>query len=68
MSELTQQNKKDVEDILRHRANEIASFRSDYCSNPNHLGSVELALSREIFRLRDLAERINPLVDIEDDA
>ena len=68
MCELTTQDKKDIEDILRHRANEIASFRSYYCSNPSHLGSVEIALSREIFRLRDLAERINPLVDIEDDA
>ncbi len=68
MCELTTQDKKDIEDILRRRANEISSFRTDYCSNTNHLGSVELALSREIFRLRDLAERINPLVDIEDDA
>lgn len=66
MSELTLQDKKDIEDVLRLRANEIASFRTDYCSNPHHFGSVELALTREILRLRTLAEKINPLID--DDA
>lgn len=68
MSELTQQDKKDIEEILRRRANEIASFKTDYCSNPSHFGSVELALSREIERLRGLSAKINPLVDEEDDA
>ena len=68
MCELTTQDKKDIEDILRRRANEIASFRSDYCSNPSHLGSVELALTKEILRLRELAAKINPFIDNEDDA
>lgn len=68
MVELTQQERKEVEDILRRRANEIAMFKTEYCSNPNHYGCVEMALSREITRLRNLAEKINPLVDFNDDA
>ena len=66
MSELTLQDKKDIEDVLRLRANEIASFRTDYCSNPHHLSSVELALTKEMLRLRELAAKINPFID--DDA
>ena len=65
---LTNQDVEDIEDILRRRANEIASFKTNYCDNPHHLGSVELALTREVARLRALAEKINPLIDVDDDA
>lgn len=43
-----------IEEILQRRANEVAMFRDAYTSNKDHLGSVELALSREITRLRVL--------------
>lgn len=58
MSELTLQDKKDIEDILRRIANEIASFRR-LLQQLQHFGSVELALTREIFEIRELAAKIN---------
>lgn len=57
---LKKESAEAIEEILRRRANEIARFHGDYTKNDNHLGSVELALSREIERLRDLAEEIAP--------
>ena len=60
MSDLTKGERAQVAEILTRRANEIASFHGDYRSRPEHYGSVELALSREIDRLRRLAERVNP--------
>jgi hypothetical protein len=62
-------SKKDciqIADILSRRANEIAGFTNDYRSKSEHYGSVELALTREMSRLRDLAHKINPPL-IEDD-
>lgn len=52
MSDLTKGERAQVAEILTRRANEIAGFHGDYRSKPEHYGSVELALSREIDRLR----------------
>lgn len=60
MSELTKSERKQIAEILSRRANEIAVFHGDYRSDDKHYGSVELALSREIDRLRHLSERVNP--------
>lgn len=49
-----------IAEILDRRANEIAMFSSDYRSDTKHHGSVELALSREIDRLRRLSDKICP--------
>lgn len=57
---LTKSEREQIEEILRRRANEIAGFADDYRRKPEHYGSVELALSREIERLRRLAGRVNP--------
>lgn len=59
---ITIEKARDIEEILSRRANEIASFRQKYTNDDNHLGSVELALSREIDRLRELADtmKVNP--------
>ena len=64
--ELTKSERKQIAEILDRRANEIAGFSGDYKKDGNHFGSVELALSREIERLRRLADRGNP-ADAEDD-
>lgn len=60
MTILHQHEREEIAEILKRRANEVAKFSSEYQENPSHFGSVELALSREITRLRDLADRINP--------
>ena len=60
MGELTKSERKQIAEILDRRANEIAGFSSDYRRDDKHYGSVELALTREIDRLRNLAERVNP--------
>lgn len=57
---LTKFESEQIEEILDRRANEIAGFLSDYRNDPKHFGSVEFALTREIDRLRRLAERVNP--------
>ena len=59
-SELTKVERDQVSEILRRRANEIAGFSGDYRKDNNHFGSVEMALTREIERLRKLADRVNP--------
>lgn len=66
--ELTKSERKQIAEILERRANEIASFSGDYRGDPKHYASVELALSREISRLRKLAERVNPQDHEDDDA
>lgn len=58
--ELTQSEKEQIAEILTRRANEIASFSGGYQREGNHYGSVELALTREINRLRRLADKVNP--------
>ena len=60
MSDLTKSEREQIGTILERRANEIAGFSGDYCNGPEHHGSVELALTREIERLRRLAVRVNP--------
>jgi len=58
--QLAPADRAQIGEILSRRANEIAGFADKYRNNPEHHGSVELALSREIDRLRRLAERVNP--------
>lgn len=67
MSELTKAERKQIGEILSRRANEIAGFGDKYRREPEHYGSVELALTREIERLRRLAERVNPEEPENDD-
>lgn len=57
---LTKNEREQVAEILSRRANEIASFSDEYRKDNKHYGSVELALTREINRLRRLADRIDP--------
>lgn len=57
---LTSSEQEQISEILQRRANEIAGFSSDYKRDDNHFGSVELALTREIKRLRKLAVKVNP--------
>lgn len=68
MSELTKAEREQVAEILNRRANEIGGFYDDYRRRPEHYGSVELALDREIGRLRRLAERVSPAEPENDDA
>lgn len=65
---LTDSERNQLAEILGRRANEIASFKSDLnerLPKENRLhelpGSVELALSREIDRLRGLKDKIKPV-------
>lgn len=67
MVELTKNERKQIAEILSRRANEIAAYSDEYRKNENHFGSVELALSREIGRLRRLADKVNSTDEIEDD-
>lgn len=59
-TKLTPSERAQISQILDRRANEIAGFSDEYRRDPKHYGSVELALTREINRLRRLAERVNP--------
>lgn len=67
-TELTKSERAQIAEILSRRANEIAGFSGDYRGDPKHYGSVELALSREIDRLRRLADRVSPPDPEDDDA
>lgn len=60
MPDMTPREREQIAEILNRRANEIAGFSSDYRSHADHFGSVEMALTREIERLRRLADRVNP--------
>ena len=57
---LTRSEREQIGEILKRRANEIAGFSNDYRNDSKHFGSVELALTREIERLRFLEGRVNP--------
>ena len=61
MAKLTLCDREDIAEILLRRTNEIASFADDYRRNDSHFGSVEMALTREIFRLRRLADVVNQM-------
>lgn len=67
MADLTKSERAQIEEILERRANEIAGFSDEYRRDPKHYGSVEFALTREIDRLRRLAERVNPEPEEEED-
>jgi len=60
MSNLTKTEEGAVSVILKRRANEIAAYKADMMKEKHHLGSVEMALTREIERLRDLADKVGP--------
>ncbi|APW37671.1 hypothetical protein RD110_11085 [Rhodoferax koreense] len=55
---LSESDRFEVANILTRRSNEIAGFADAYRNDPKHFGSVEMALSREIDRLRSLADRV----------
>ena len=59
-AKLPQSDRKEIAEILDRRSREIADFKHKYQRDENHFGSVELALSREISRLRGLAIKVNP--------
>jgi hypothetical protein len=65
---LTKSERAQIAEILSQRANEIAGFSDAYRGDPKHYGSVKLALTREIDRLRRLADRVNPEPDEEQSA
>lgn len=52
--------RRQIAEILDRRANEVAGFLGEYRNRPEHFGSVELALTREVDRLRRLADQIEP--------
>lgn len=62
---LSARQREDIEDILDRRANEIAGYLTEH--QEKIPGSVELALHREITRLRDLGEKVNPQPVEEDE-
>lgn len=64
---LTKSERAQIGEILKRRANEIAGFSDEYRRKDEHYGSVELALTREIERLRFLEGRVNPpMPEVED--
>lgn len=65
MIELTKKEREQVAEILKRRANEIAGYQSDLRIKQD-LASVDFALEREIKRLRNLADKVNP-PDTDDD-
>lgn len=65
MIELTKKEREQVAEILKRRANEIAGYQSDL-RNKQDLASDDFALEREIKRLRNLADKVNP-PDTDDD-
>ncbi len=65
MKEITKQARQDIAEILHRRANEIAGYLDAYRRRDNYFGSVELALSREIERLRDLAVSLEPEEEVD---
>ena len=54
-SQLSESERADIAEILTRRANDIASYTNERKDLP---GSVELGLTREMARLRGLAERV----------
>lgn len=71
---LSDSERKQIAYILERRANDIASFESAVkrqmpatVAEYDFPGSVELALTREITRLRKLAAKINPPEPTDDE-
>ena len=66
--DLTRFEREQIAEILDRRANEIAGFSDEYRRDSKYHGSVELALTREIERLRRLSERVcPPMPEIDDE-
>lgn len=57
MELLTTSEGAQVAEILKRRANEIASYTEEHREMP---GSVEMALTREMARLRALRDKVEP--------
>lgn len=69
MARLTLSERQQIVEVLVRRSNEIAGFCDTYTRQDPHYGSVELALTREIRRLRQLAAKIEqPALHREDDS
>ena len=69
---LTIPDRRAIEEILRRRANDIATFKYDLEKTAGKTindfpGSVEMALSREMRRLRRLADLVKPPAEHQDD-
>lgn len=65
---MTREQAFEISEILERRANEVMGFLNEYQKDPKHYGSVQLALSREIDRLYDLASVVrSPFVGREDE-
>lgn len=65
---LTPQDRRQIAEILERRSNDVASYTDEHRRAGDLPGSVELALTREIERLRRLAERVDPQPDeVNDD-
>lgn len=69
--ELTQREKSEIAEILSRRANELASFKSDLEEHAkmkfnSFPGSAELAISREIKRLRGFVDKLVPVSEEEE--
>lgn len=71
---LSESERTQIADILERRANDIATFKSAVQRNMpatvaeyDFPGSVDLALSREIQRLRKLAAKVKPPEPPEDE-
>lgn len=58
MGDLTLNERKQIEEIRKRRANEIAGFQSDL-RDKQDIASVYFALELEIKRLRRLADKVN---------
>lgn len=72
--ELSDSERKQIAEILERRANDIATFESAVKRNMpptvaeyDFPGSVDLALTREIQRLRKLASKIRPIESQEEE-
>lgn len=67
-NELTNSDRCQICEILDHRANEIAGFANKYRNQPDCIGGVLFAVSREVDRLRRLSDRVAPIETEEADA
>jgi len=62
---LSRSERQQIAEILDRRANDVASFREDVEKKlgqrlDDYRGSVDLALTREVKRLRKLADKVRP--------
>jgi len=59
-ADLTDSERRQIAEILDHRANEVAGFLGEYRNRPDCIGGVLFAVSREVDRLRRLSDRLAP--------